>query len=136
MIAETGFAYTGGQFEPDYEFDVSQAGQQQFMEAIVNAVQSVPGGMGMGVFWWYAEARPVSGFPVWENGRYGLFDQTGNLLPAASVYEQFLPTFLLGDANGDGIVDRKDLLAVEQNYPRCAPPPPTEPTSRRARPSW
>jgi hypothetical protein len=64
--------------------------------------------MGWGVFWWYAEAVPTPGLPgqIWMNGRFGLFDQNGNLNDAASVFEEFLPT--PGDFNRDGIVDEDD----------------------------
>jgi arabinogalactan endo-1,4-beta-galactosidase len=110
VLVETGFASRGAQFEPDYEFDVSAAGQQQFLEAIVDAVQNVPNGLGQGVFWWYPEARPTSGLNVWEGGRYGLFDQNGNLLPAAAVFEQFIDSTIPGDYNNDGSVDPADYV--------------------------
>jgi arabinogalactan endo-1,4-beta-galactosidase len=110
VVVETGFASRGAQFEPDYEFDVSPAGQQQFLDTLVDVVQGVPNGLGQGVFWWYAEARPTSGLNVWEGGRYGLFDQNGNLLPAASVFEQFISPLLSGDYNQDGSVDAADYI--------------------------
>jgi arabinogalactan endo-1,4-beta-galactosidase len=110
VIVETGFPSRGPQFEPDYEFDVSTAGQQQFLDSLVDVVQAVPNGLGAGVFWWYPEARPVSGLPVWEGGRYGLFDQNGNLLPSAGVFEQFIDPTLLGDYNSDTVVDAADYI--------------------------
>jgi hypothetical protein len=113
VITETGFASRCPTCEPTYEFPVSAEGQQQFLETLVNVVKNVPGDMGWGVFWWYAEATPTSGLPVWESGRYGLFDQNGNLLPAASVFEQFLPA-LPGDHNEDGTVDAADYVAWRQ----------------------
>ena len=107
IIAETGFPSRNPQSdEQNLGFPVTADGQRQFLQALVDTVQSVPNGMGMGVFWWYAEARPTSGLNVFEGGRYGLFDQNGNLLPAASVFEQFLPT--PGDFNRDGVVDAAD----------------------------
>jgi arabinogalactan endo-1,4-beta-galactosidase len=110
VVVETGFASRGAQFEPDYEFDVSASGQQQFLNAVVSAVENVPNGLGAGVFWWYPEARPTAGLSVWEGGRYGLFDQNGNLLPAVSVFEQFIDPPTLGDYNGDGAVDASDYV--------------------------
>jgi len=77
-------------------------------------VENVPNDLGQGVFWWYPEALPignVNGESVWEGGRLGLFDQNGNLLPAASVFEQFLPTGLPGDYNGNDVVDAADYSA-------------------------
>jgi arabinogalactan endo-1,4-beta-galactosidase len=115
VVVETGFASRGAQFEPDYEFEVSPEGQRQFLEALVDVVQDVPRDLGWGVFCWYPEARPVSGLNVWESGRYGLFDQGGNLLPAASVFEQFIPPTLGGDYNGDGQVDAADFVVWRAN---------------------
>jgi arabinogalactan endo-1,4-beta-galactosidase len=110
VIAETGFASRCPSCEPTYEFPVSAEGQRQFLDALVNTVKNVQREMGWGVFWWYAEARPQSGLAVWEGGRYGLFDQNGNLLPAASVFEQFIEPELAGDYNTDGIVDAADYI--------------------------
>jgi arabinogalactan endo-1,4-beta-galactosidase len=110
VVVETGFASRGAQFEPDYEFDVSADGQKQFLETIIDVVGDVPNGLGQGLFWWYAEARPTSGLNVWEGGRYGLFDQNGNLLPAASAFEQFIAPILPGDYNRDGTVDAADYI--------------------------
>jgi arabinogalactan endo-1,4-beta-galactosidase len=110
VLVETGFASRGAQFEPQYEFPVSAAGQQQFLESLVGAVQSVPNGLGRGVFWWYPEARPTDGLTIWQDGRYGLFDQNGSLLPAASAFEQFLPAQIPGDYNQDGNVDAADYI--------------------------
>lgn len=110
VIVETGFASRGAQFEPDFEFDVSPTGQQQFTSALVSALQNVPDGLGQGLFWWYPEARPTSGLTIWQDGRYGLFDQNGDLLPAASVFDQFLPPAIPGDFNIDGVVDTADYV--------------------------
>jgi hypothetical protein len=55
------------------------------------------------------------------DGRFGLFDRNGDLLPAASAFEKFLPT--PGDFNKDGYVDaadytiwRNDPLREESGY--------------------
>lgn len=110
VLVEAGFASRGAQFEPDYEFEVSPTGQQEYLQALVDAVQNVPNDLGWGVFWWYPEARPVSGLSVYEGGRYGLFDQNGNLLPAASVFEQFIDTSTPGDFNHDDTVNAADYI--------------------------
>ena len=83
---------------------------------MVAAVQGVENDMGWGVFWWYAEAVPTPGLPgqIWMDGRFSLFDQNGNLLPAASVYEQFLPT--PGDFNDDGFVDAADYTLWRDGF--------------------
>jgi len=115
VIAETGFPARNPQSdEQNLGFDVTPEGQRQFLEAVVNTVQNVPNDMGMGVFWWYAEARPTSGLNVYEGGRYGLFDQNGSLQPAASVFEQFLPA--PGDFNRDGFVDTADYTVWRNGF--------------------
>ena len=68
---------------------------------------------GLARFWWYAEARPTSGLNVWENGRYGLFDQNGNVLPSTSVFDE---VNLPGDYNYDGVVDGADLIVLSQEF--------------------
>lgn len=83
--------------------------RRQFLESIIDVVQQVPNELGQGVFWWYPEARPVTGLSVWEGGRYGLFDQNGNLLPAASEFTAVAPT-MPGDDNKDGKVDAADYV--------------------------
>lgn len=108
VVVETGFASRGAQWEPDYEFEVSETGQAEFLESLVDIVRDVPDGLGRGVFWWYAEATPTFGLSVWEGGRYGLFDDDGRVLPAAAVYQQFLSPTLAGDLTGDGIVNAVD----------------------------
>lgn len=108
VIAETGFASRGQQFEPTYEFPVSEQGQRDFLSALLDTVQAVPNGLGAGLFWWFAEARPAPGLPVWEGGRYGLFNQNGGLLSAAREFERFLSPTPPGDFNLDGLVDAAD----------------------------
>jgi arabinogalactan endo-1,4-beta-galactosidase len=110
MIAETGYPFRNPTAaEQNLGFPVTEAGQQLFLESVVDAVKNVPQGMGQGVFWWYAEARPTAGLNVWQNGRFGLFDQSGNLNDAARVFEQFIAR-LPGDYNEDGSVDAADYV--------------------------
>ena len=120
-VVEAGFPYSGQQWEPTYEFPVSVEGQAQFAEAVIDAVEATPDGLGGGVFWWYGEATPTPGLPVWEGGRYGLFDAAGELLPAAEVLGAASVATTVGDFNGDGIVDAadytvwRDLLGVSSS---------------------
>lgn len=119
VIAEAGFPSRVSQFsenppEVNLGFPVSEAGQQAYLEALVDTLQNLPNEMGMGVFWWYAEARPTSGLNVWKNGRYSLFDQNGNLNDAATVFEEFLPA--PGDFNRDGFVDAADYTIWRDGF--------------------
>jgi arabinogalactan endo-1,4-beta-galactosidase len=109
IVVETGFPSRGAQFEPNYEFPVSTAGQREFFDAVIAAVQDVPNEMGRGAFWWYPEARPASGLGVYEGGRYGWFDANGNLLPTIDALANVNPPLISGDFNGDGAVDGDDL---------------------------
>jgi arabinogalactan endo-1,4-beta-galactosidase len=61
----------------------SAAGQRQFIRDVIAAVAAAPGGRGIGVLWWYPESVPVTGLFVWGGGSMALFDDTGNVLPAA-----------------------------------------------------
>jgi arabinogalactan endo-1,4-beta-galactosidase len=120
VVTETAFAARGAQFEPQYEFPVSTAGQQQFLQAVVDVVKQVPGGLGQGVFWWDPEARPVNGLSVWEGGRYGWFDANGNLLPAISVLDSLTPR--PGDFDANGSVDGADLTVWRSQFGQAASP--------------
>jgi arabinogalactan endo-1,4-beta-galactosidase len=115
VIVEAGFASRGGGTTGWPEWPTQSAAvQQKYLEDMVAAVEGVPDDMGWGVFWWYAEAVPTQGLQIWMNGRFGLFDQNGNLLTAASVFEQFLPT--PGDFNRDGFVDAADYTIWRNGF--------------------
>jgi arabinogalactan endo-1,4-beta-galactosidase len=68
------------------EWDQTPAGQKQFMEDILQALRSVPGGLGKGVVWWYPEAVDDVPIGVWENGANALFDSSWNALPALESF--------------------------------------------------
>ena len=102
VIVETGFTRSN-ETGRTYEFPETPAGQQAFLQALVDLVQGVSNGLGRGVFWWYPEAQVVSGLPSFQGGRYGLFDANDVLLPAAHVFNE-----VQGDYNYDGFVDAAD----------------------------
>jgi arabinogalactan endo-1,4-beta-galactosidase len=94
VIVEAGFASRGstdtGWFEWPSE---SVENQRKYLEDMVTAVRDVDDDMGWGVFWWYAEAVPTPGLPgeIWMDGRFGLFDQDGDLLPAIDAFPDVNP---------------------------------------------
>jgi len=62
---------------------LTPAGQRQFMQEVVAAVRAVPDGLGRGVIYWHPESVAVPDLTVWVGGSCALFDDRGNLLPAA-----------------------------------------------------
>lgn len=76
-------------------YPASKAGQAKNLRAVLQAVRNVPGGKGLGVFWWEPTWTPVAGNgwdpddlttgDPWEN--MTLFDFTGVALPAMSEYK-------------------------------------------------
>jgi arabinogalactan endo-1,4-beta-galactosidase len=122
-LLETGFAWRDCQSscEPNYPWELSKAGQQKFLHDVINAVLAVPNEMGLGVFWWYAEATPVSGIQIWQDGRYGLFDNLGGVLPAIEEYVN-LPR-VPGDVDDDGDVDMDDFYLIRDHLSTEVFPP-------------
>jgi arabinogalactan endo-1,4-beta-galactosidase len=117
VLVETGFPSRNPQSdEQNLGFPVTEAGQRAFLDAVVDAVENVPNDLGWGVFWWYPEARPLSGLGVWESGRYGWFDSSGNLLPTIDAFAGLNPLPTPGDFNGDGVVDGEDLAAWQSAF--------------------
>lgn len=92
LVVETAYPWRAGDWESmatdrtAMTWPVSQQGQATFLRDLVAAVAAVPGGRGLGVIWWYPEAIPVSGLYVWGGGALALFNYSGGVLPAASVF--------------------------------------------------
>jgi arabinogalactan endo-1,4-beta-galactosidase len=64
-------------------FPESPEGQKDFLAGVNRMVQETPNGLGMGVFWW---EPAVGGGPLVSRS---LFDDSGNALPAITVFDQF-----------------------------------------------
>lgn len=96
MVVETAYAFTlengddlpnifGAQQAQDAGYPATVTGQAAFIEDIRRVVQEVPGGRGLGVFYWEPTWLPVEGAGwrsgegnAWEN--QALFDFQGNAL--------------------------------------------------------
>ncbi len=88
VLVEIGYAYTGGQWEPQtemLEYPVTPEGQAAFVRDVVAILEALPDGKGRGAFWWHGAAIPTANNLAWENGRLGLFDATGKILPAVDA---------------------------------------------------
>lgn len=87
VLVEFGFAYTGGEWEPQqdkFEHEVTPQGQAAITREVVELVAGLPDGLGRGVYWWHAAATRSPSNLAWSDGRLGLFDQDGRVLPAAA----------------------------------------------------
>ncbi len=90
MVVETSYPWRAGGWEAIatnrtwMSWPVSSRGQAGFLRDVRDAVAAVPGGHGAGVVWWYPEAVSVPGVYIWGGGSLSLFDDAGNVLPAAS----------------------------------------------------
>ncbi len=62
---------------------VTPEGQRQFLRDVAQVVRDLPDGLGAGVVYWHPESVRVSGLHAWVGGSCALFDDQGNLLPAA-----------------------------------------------------
>ena len=92
ILVELGYAYTddetGPEAEPQrdqFEYPITPEGQAAFTHKMVEVVQSVPDNLGRGIFWWHAAATPTKSHLPWSRGRLGLFDENGQVLPAAAA---------------------------------------------------
>jgi arabinogalactan endo-1,4-beta-galactosidase len=93
VVVETGYPHRGPTWKdrPNMTWPISPAGQAQFLQDVVQATLQTPHGLGAGVLYWYPEAIPVDGLQIWEGGSIGLFDESGNSLPALQLFSKGVP---------------------------------------------
>ncbi|AFH61535.1 glycosyl hydrolase 53 family protein [Paenibacillus caseinilyticus] len=102
IVVETAYAHTlengdgftnifGPAEESAGGYKATVQGQAQAVRDIMNAVHEVPGGRGLGVFYWEQDWIPVEG-AGWKTGEgngwdnQAMFDFEGNALPSLDVY--------------------------------------------------
>ncbi|WP_426452689.1 glycosyl hydrolase 53 family protein [Paenibacillus sp. S-38] len=102
IVVETAYAYTlengdgftnifGPAEQSAGGYKATVQGQAQAVRDIMNAVHEVPGGRGLGVFYWEQDWIPVEG-AGWKTGEgngwdnQAMFDFEGNALPSLDVY--------------------------------------------------
>ena len=92
FIAETGFPWI---YSPSiYGIPATTNGQVQFLVTLGQIVKGVPNHLGAGIFWWGAEYQILDANEAGVGTR-SLFDDHGNLLPAADVLGQFTTSMAL-----------------------------------------
>lgn len=93
MVAETAHPWTTQWFDdthnaagklPAFAHPATPEGQRDFAREVLGIVARIPGGRGVGVWWWEPAWIALPGAPSpWENCT--LFDEHGRLLPAAEA---------------------------------------------------
>jgi len=91
LVVETGFPWVekgpnGKPLEPIVGIRPGREGQVKFVEELGKRVKAVPGGMGLGIFWWAAEFQPVPGMNLAGFDGKSFFDSEGNALPAMEAF--------------------------------------------------
>ncbi len=81
ILAETGFPFANS--TNLVGFTASTNGQVDYVIALAQIVKGLPGGKGLGIFWWAAEYQNLSGYGLAGFNQRSLFGTTGNVLPAA-----------------------------------------------------
>ena len=87
LLAETAFPYHEmsfgrAPFQGPFFCPVSIEGQKEFLDQVIETVQSTPNNHGLGVLWWYPESVPIENQWIWNGGATALFDKNGNALPS------------------------------------------------------
>jgi arabinogalactan endo-1,4-beta-galactosidase len=90
IVAETGFPWVekdrnGKALTPIAGINPGKEGQVKFVEELARVVQSVPGGKGLGIFWWAAEFQPVPGLNLAGFDGRSFFDHDGDALPVVAA---------------------------------------------------
>lgn len=80
MVAETAFPWTNSPYSPNLGIPSSTEGQVQFVSALAEILNRVPGGKGAGICWWGAEYVPVAGYNLASFHRTSFFDFDANAL--------------------------------------------------------
>lgn len=91
MIVEVAYPWKtgwdpGGSNAAAMVWPLTTTGQRAFLLDVIATLRETPGQRGLGVIWWYPEAVLTPGLFVWGGGTLGLFDATGQILPAAHAF--------------------------------------------------
>jgi arabinogalactan endo-1,4-beta-galactosidase len=92
MVVETSYPWRSGGWEglgvdsSAMAWPISAQGQSVFLRDLITAVRNTQQHHGTGVVWWYPESVQVAGLFIYGGGSLALFDASGNVLPAASLF--------------------------------------------------
>lgn len=91
VVVETSYPWRTGWTPPAARagwqaWPLTREGQARFLRDLLDAVATTPNDLGAGVVWWYPEAIRTPGLFVWGDGALALFDDEGDILPAAPVF--------------------------------------------------
>ena len=91
LVAETSYpwrAMEGVKNESAMRWPLTREGQARFVRELTEVLRTAPERRGIGFVWWYPEAIPVTGQRIWRGGAEALFDETGQALPAMTVFAE------------------------------------------------
>jgi arabinogalactan endo-1,4-beta-galactosidase len=84
MVMETAFPRANS--TNLYGIPASTNGQVQFVTELAKIVKSVPGGRGLGIFWWGTEYQQLAGQGLAGFDQRSFFGTGGNVLPVAEAF--------------------------------------------------
>lgn len=87
-VVETSYPHKpvdGLKLRHELPYETTPEGQAGFVRDLVRLVRELPDGKGMGVIWWYPEAREAGELHIYRDGAEALVDGKGRLLPAARL---------------------------------------------------
>lgn len=104
IVAETAFPWTNS--APIQGIQANTNGQVEFVVRLAKIVKGLPGGKGLGVFWWGTEYQRISGAGLAGFDSRSFFDRDGNTLPVARALGQLTAPVRMGarPANGGGVI--------------------------------
>lgn len=106
IVAETAFPWVktnwdGTPIAPLVGINPGPDGQVQFTAALAAVVKGVPGGLGLGIFWWGAEYQTTPGLNLAGFDGKSFFDSSGNALPVVDAFGRLARPVLQAPARPD-----------------------------------
>jgi arabinogalactan endo-1,4-beta-galactosidase len=93
VVAETAFPWTNS--TDVVGLPATPAGQSSYVIELAKIVKGVPGGLGLGVFWWGTGYQRLSGVPTAGFEHRSFFGAGGDVLPAADTWGRLAAPLVL-----------------------------------------